>query len=170
MQEAKNALRVGDCQRASDNYDMAKKLDGISDADVEKAIALCIKNSEADTSVIQSEPAKDSVFTCDYLDYYIYMDGVVMTYEMAKVAVKKSKFCNYSKWRMPTIDELQKIVDYHYKVISKEIEDYRFWSLTKNSSGSLYTYKVDSRSTYSSTISNKFSCIFVRDNKGEKKK
>ena len=170
LQEAKNALRVGDCQRASDNYDMAKKLDGISDADVEKAIALCIKNSEADTSVIQSVSQKYSVFTCDYLDYYFYMDNLAMTYDRAELAAKGSKYANHSDWRIPTIEELQLIIDYHCGINSnfpQNIGKKRYWSSTSDGSSSKYYYGYNNgkSSCIITDLDNKKYCVYVRKNK-----
>lgn len=165
LQEARNALKEGDCKRASDNYEMAKKLDDVTDVDVEKAIALC-------------KPAdKDCIYTCDYLDYYFYLGGVEMAYDIAEHAAKKSKFGEYSDWRLPTIKELQMVIDYHCKSVSNDnvIKDKKFWSSTPKTSDPLYvyTYKFD-RPLYDSycykrSNSKKYSCVFVRNNKNKRK-
>lgn len=169
LQDAINALRAGDCQKASDNYEMAKKLDGINDADIEKGIKLCLDNKDNNVDYY-----KDSTFTCDYLDYYFYMPDQSLSYDRAIMATKKSKFGNRSDWRIPKIEELQMIIDYHclnYSFFPKNVMNKYYWSSSESSSYymKIYAHRTISERQYSN-IDNKCYCVFVRNNKGKKKK
>ena len=176
LQEAINALREGDCQRALDNYDMAKNLDSelfdsVTGANVEKAIALCFENEAKGSATDSPKVHKDSVFTCDYLDYYFYMDNLAMTYDRAELAAKGSKYANHSDWRIPTIEELQLIIDYHCSINSdfpQNVIRKNYWSSTSNSSSYnryYYGYNYGKNSCSITDLDNKKYCVYVRNNK-----
>lgn len=164
LKEAKEAFEVGDCERAARNYEMAVKLDNATDVNLKEEIDKCMEVTKA-TNEIQ---LKDSVFNCDYLDYYFYMDGVAMTYEMASNAAKKCSIGDCYCWRLPTKDELKLIIDYHVKqnvLYPAAIKEKDYWS-SSESQFDCYTYRYGHFENINiQDINTSAYSIFVKDKK-----
>lgn len=155
MKELYEALLSGDCEKASQIYlDLYANKD-FEDQNIERYIVRC-RQQKAES---EHPMAVEEVFEVGNLEYYVYLNGISMAWSAANDAAKASKVNGHTDWRLPTVTELQ-IVLQHIDEKKYRYSPEGHWSSTKN--GSYHRSVYSKTKIYDCVASDLNYCILVR--------
>ena len=158
MKAVYEALLSGDCDKAHQEYLEWYAVSGYDDKGMEDRIKQCRQQKTESEKPKATEDVKE----VGNLEYYIYLNGTEMAWGFAESAAKQSRVGGHSDWRLPTIAELQ-------VVLQQPLKDYKYaneyhWSST-NSSSSGYKLIWKRGRRDSDYITEMHYCVIVRSKK-----
>lgn len=168
MKTVYQALLSNDCDKAYQAYIECQLHFGLEDADLENQIKDCRKIKAEN----EKPKATEGVQEVGDLEYCVYLNGTKMSWNSASEAAKKFRIGGHSDWRVPTVSELQIVLQQMDKESYMYVEE-RHWSsdmtLYKDGSGKCYyVYKrtnVDGSYFENKTPIGLCYCILVRTKK-----
>ena len=172
MKTVYEALLSDDCDKAYQAYLECHIRFGLEDAGLENQIKAC----QREKAEKEKPRTNEKIFEVGNLEYYVYLKGIKMAWTAANDAAKVSKEGDHSDWRVPTVAELQIVlqqIDEKTYEFSKEGHWSSDMTLYNDGSGKCY-YVYDKTRVESHYVQNKIPsglcyCILVRTKKMNRK-
>lgn len=108
MKAVYEALLACDCDKAQHLYVAWQALSGYEVVSIKNHIKKCRQQQQRTQN--GRPQAIEGVQEVGNLEYYIYLEGTGMAWSVANQAAQQSRMGGHSDWRLPTVAELQVIV------------------------------------------------------------